>query len=62
MNIDLEELRSYADKGLLESFILSQGLLPMQVLELLIEEDNGTVRRGFFLIQVLLVLVCLILF
>ncbi len=43
MNINLEELRSYADKGLLESFILSQGLLPMQVLELVIKEDNTTI-------------------
>lgn len=44
MNINLEELRSYADKGLLESFILSQGLLPMQVLELLIKADNITIN------------------
>ena len=40
MNINLEELRSYADKGLLESFILSQGLLPMQVLEFMCKEDS----------------------
>lgn len=40
MNINLEELRSYADKGLLESFILSQGLLPLQVLEFLCKEDS----------------------
>lgn len=45
MNINLEELRSYADKGLLESFILSQGLLPMQVLELLIKADNITINE-----------------
>ncbi len=40
MNINLEELRSYADKGLLESFILSQGLLPMQVLGFMCKEDS----------------------
>lgn len=37
MNFTLDELKRFQQNGTLESMILSHGLLPMQVLEIVLE-------------------------
>lgn len=43
MNIPFtkEELQSFAENGTLEGHLLSQGLLPLKVLEFVLAEDNN---------------------
>jgi len=38
MNFTLDELKRFQQNGTLESMILSHGLLPMQVLDIVLEE------------------------
>ena len=40
MNFTLDELKRFQQNGTLESMILSHGLLPMQVLEIVLKEGS----------------------